>query len=60
MQASEAGDAESARYLGMMFMQGKGVTKNPEQALYWFSLAAERGDSMARSNLGRLKAVLEK
>ena len=60
LRSSEEGDAESARYLGMMFMQGKGVTKNPQKALYWFGLAAERGDSLANSNLARLRTALGK
>ena len=60
LRSSEEGDAESARYLGMMFMQGKGVTKNPKKALYWFGLAAERGDSLANSNLARLRTALGK
>jgi TPR repeat protein len=59
-QSANAGDGESARYLGMMFMQGKGVKKDFKQALYWFDLAAQRGDAMAKSNLEKLQAILEK
>ena len=58
LEAANTGDAESARYLGMMFMQGKGVTQDSSQALYWFDLAAQRGDKLAKSNLEKLKGVL--
>ena len=58
IEAAEAGDGESARYLGMMYMQGKGVEKDPQQALDWFEIAAQRGDSMAKSNLLRLQGLL--
>ncbi len=59
-QSANAGDGESARYLGMMYMQGKGIEKNFEQALYWFDLAAQRGDAMAKTNLEKLQAILAK
>jgi TPR repeat protein len=58
LDAANTGDAESARYLGMMFMQGKGVNQDSSQALYWFDLAAQRGDKLAKSNLEKLKGVL--
>lgn len=58
LDAANTGDAESARYLGMMFMQGKGVNQDSSQALYWFDLAAQRGDKIAKSNLEKLKGVL--
>jgi len=41
-----------------MYMQGKGVTKDFKQALYWFDLAAQRGDAMAKSNLKKLQVLL--
>lgn len=59
-QSANAGDGESARYLGMMYMQGKGVEKDFKQALYWFDLAAQRGDVMAKTNLEKLQALLGK
>ena len=50
LEASDKGDGEAARYLGMMFMQGKGE-KNPTQALDWFEIAAQLGDKLAEANL---------
>ena len=58
LEASDKGDGEAARYLGMMFMQGKGVEKNPKQALDWFEIAAQLGDKLAEANLEKLKGVL--
>ena len=59
-QSANQGDGESARYLGMMFWQGKGVEKDLNQALRWFEVAAERGDSMAATNLQKLRGILGK
>lgn len=58
LSSAEAGDGESARYLGMMHMQGKGTQKDYRQALDWFEIAAQRGDQMALANLKKLKEVL--
>ena len=54
LQASDQGDGEAARYLGLMSLRGKGVAKNSSDALEWFTLAAERGDSLAKKNLEML------
>jgi TPR repeat protein len=54
LQASEQGDGEAARYLGLMSLRGKGVEKNSRDAMKWFTLAAERGDSLAKKNLQML------
>tara|TARA_B100000212_G_scaffold292870_1_gene234990 strand:+ start:328 stop:453 length:126 start_codon:yes stop_codon:yes gene_type:complete len=37
-----------------MSLRGKGVAKNSSDALEWFTLAAERGDSLAKKNLEML------
>ena len=52
------GDAESARYLGMMYLQGKGVAKSTDNALKWFEIASEGGDAMAKRNLDSLKRII--
>ena len=54
LQASDQGDGEAARYLGLMSLRGKGIAKNPGDAMKWFTLAAERGDSLAKKNLQML------
>jgi len=55
--ASDKGDAESARYLGLIFLGGKGVARDPKKAIEWFSLGADRGDSLAAKNLKSLKEI---
>ena len=39
-KCAKLGDAESARYLGIMYLRGKGVEKNANEALKWLELAA--------------------
>ena len=41
----------SARYMGLIFLGGKGVARDPKKAIEWFSLGAGRGDSLAAKNL---------
>lgn len=59
-KCANLGDAESARYLGIMYLRGKGVPKNAEEALKWLEVAAERGDSLAGKNLLSLKKIMKK
>ena len=40
--------------LGVMYLEGKGVAQNREQALFWFNRAAEAGHVEAQYNLGHL------
>ena len=42
-QSAEQGNAESARYLGIMYLRGKGVSKDSQKALEWFTIAADGG-----------------
>lgn len=56
--SAELGDAEAARYLGLMYLQGKGVSKNPGQAMKWFETASFRGDEMAKRNLASLQKII--
>lgn len=58
--AAEMGDPESARYLGLMYLQGKGVEKDPVEAIKWFEIASEGGDIMAQRNLQSLKRIIRK
>ena len=38
--------------LGICYMKGEGVVKNPVEAVKWFRKAAEQGNSDAQNNLG--------
>ena len=59
-QSANAGDAEAARYLGIMYLRGKGVPKDNAKALEWFTLASDRGDALAGKNVQMLKSLLRK
>jgi TPR repeat protein len=46
-QAAESGLPEAQYQLGMMYLNGSGVTADDELALLWLSKAANAGDSQA-------------
>jgi TPR repeat protein len=48
---AEAGDAESEVELGLRYDEGKGVAKNPVEAVKWFRKAAEQNFAAAQYNL---------
>ncbi|CAM8647952.1 MORN motif [Oxalobacteraceae bacterium] len=47
-----SGDVYSQYFLALMYRDGYGVTKNTQQALKWFKLAADKGFSDAQLELG--------
>jgi TPR repeat protein len=49
---AEKGDAEAQRYLGLMYLFGKGVPQDHAEALKWFRKAADQGNAVAQFNLG--------
>lgn len=49
---AEQGDADAQVYLGSMYKEGRGVTKDYVQAVGWYRKAAERGSVLGQSNLG--------
>ena len=55
---AKQGDAEAARYLGIMYLRGKGVSKDAEQALKWLEVAANGGDALAKKNLESLRKII--
>ena len=50
--ASEMGFTRAKTYLGYSYKNGWGVTKDPQQSLYWIRQAAEEGDDNAIYTLG--------
>ena len=48
----EGYDADAAYQLGMMFKEGRGVSKDQAQAITYFKNAAERGNTEANYELG--------
>jgi len=48
------GNAEAENYLGMLYLKGIGVQKDPSKAFSYFSKAADKAYPKAQYNLGRL------
>ena len=59
-KCANLGDAESARYLGIMYLRGKGISKNVDEALRWLEVAATRGDELAEKNLLSLRKIMKR
>ena len=53
---AEQGDATAQINLGVMYEDGKGVSRDYESAVKWYRLAAEQGDVRAQINLGLMYA----
>ena len=53
-RAAEGGDLISMFNLGTMYYEGKGTSKNLDQARHWWQEAANRGDTLAKKWLKRL------
>ena len=47
-------DAYAQFFLGEMYLKGKGVDRNLDEAVNWYRKAAEQGDAPAQSELGIL------
>ena len=50
--AAEQGVAGAQCRLGVMYAEGRGVTKDDTESARWFQLAAEQGDAEAQGGLG--------
>lgn len=50
------GNAAAQRELGLRFLEGNDVSKNPEEAVRWFRQAARQGDDESIFQLGRCYA----
>ncbi|CAG8438460.1 17150_t:CDS:2 [Acaulospora morrowiae] len=51
-KAYEAGNAESANQIGIMYSFGIGTLRDPQKAEEWYRKAAEAGDNHGKVNLG--------
>tara|TARA_B110000003_G_scaffold270167_1_gene302205 strand:- start:118 stop:1509 length:1392 start_codon:yes stop_codon:yes gene_type:complete len=56
-QSASIGNPEAARYLGIMYLRGKGVPKDSQKALEWFTKAAAGGDELAKKNVKTLQIL---
>ncbi|MEI7580204.1 MAG: tetratricopeptide repeat protein [bacterium] len=50
-KAAAQGDITSQELMGHIYFDGDGVSKNYEEAAYWWKLAADQGNSDAQHNL---------
>ena len=54
-QSDKAGQpGRAASFLGDIYEEGLGTTKNNQQALFWYSLGAEGNDPKSQFHLGRI------
>lgn len=53
-QATALGDLKASRYIGLSYLHGEGVEKDPVKAFDAFQVAAERGDITSQYWLGYL------
>ena len=53
--AAELGVADSQYNLGILYLQGRGVTADAAQAYFWFTIAANGGDPSANARAAMLE-----
>ena len=56
MKKAEAGDAKAQYDLGECYDWGKGVTYDEQEAVKWYTKAAEQGDEKAKKALEQLNS----
>ncbi|MBT8001457.1 MAG: sel1 repeat family protein, partial [Rhodospirillales bacterium] len=52
-KAADLGNGSGQQFLGKLYEEGKGVTKDPKEANKWFRKAAENGNVQAQFALGQ-------
>ncbi len=53
LRFAEEGDSDFWHRAGYCYDCGKGVTKDVDKAMYWYTKSAERGDKFSQYNLGQ-------
>ena len=53
-KSAEQGNALAQNNLGVMYAEGKSVSRNDSEAVKWFRKSAEQGNSAGQSNLGEM------
>jgi uncharacterized protein len=51
---AEKGDTTAQYYLGLMYKEGKGVSRNFKEAAKWIQLVAEKGDATAQYQIAEM------
>lgn len=52
--AADKGHADAQLNMGVMYFEGLGVSKDPQESVKWYVKAAEQGEAMALYNLGQM------
>jgi TPR repeat protein len=58
-QSADAGNADAMRWMGWMFHNGLGVGRDYNQAIGWYTKAANLGDAMAMRNMAAVYEAQE-
>jgi TPR repeat protein len=53
-KAAEQGDAQAQFYLGVMYLNGQGVSQNDAKAVEWWQKATDQGNAYSQNNLGAM------
>jgi TPR repeat protein len=56
---AQGGNAEAARYVGIMKFAGRGSEKSIKEARQWLSVAAQKGDEAAMQMLEKYRSLLQ-
>lgn len=56
---ANSGNAEAARYVGLMKFSGKGTTKSLQEAKQWLSVAAQKGDELSGQILNKYETLFK-
>ena len=56
---ANSGNAEAARYVGLMKLSGKGTTKSLQEAKQWLSVAAQKGDELSGQILKKYETLFK-
>lgn len=51
-KSAKAGNTEAQYQIGIMFLEGQGITANPADAAYWFRKAAQNGHVPSQFEIG--------
>ncbi|TXH68299.1 MAG: sel1 repeat family protein [Thiothrix sp.] len=51
---AEQGNSSAQTTLGILYLQGQGVTQSNAEALKWLQLAVKQGNALAQANLGNM------
>ncbi len=56
---AKSGNAEAARFVGLMKFSGKGTIKNIREARQWLSVASQKGDKPAKQLLEKYQSLFQ-